>query len=356
MVGLIDEFEIAEEVEEEAYVEYDIATYPSDYTLDVLQQMKDRDDIIIPEFQRSYVWNIKQASLLVESFLLGLPVPPLFLYINEQNKSEVIDGQQRLLSMLYFMEGYFGEADAKGKRTVFKLQGLSDKSPFRNKTFETLEERHQRKLRSSVLRAINIRQLTPVGSNTSVFHIFERLNTGGTRLTPQEIRNAVFRGEIVNALKLLNKLEAWQKILGLKKPDKNQRDVELVLRLFALFEKWDDYEKPMKEYLNKKMKASSAFDSPDAKRFQERFKPSIDKIVAALGPKPFRPKRVINAAVLEAVTLTVLESPNLTVEQIRENYVTLMGDETFIKVIGGATTDTKQVKDRLTLARQHLLA
>lgn len=356
MADIVDDFEITEEAEEEAYVEYDIATYPSDYTLDVLQQMKDRNDIVIPEFQRSYVWNIKQASLLVESFLLGLPVPPLFLYINEENKSEVIDGQQRLLSMLYFLEGYFGEPDSKGKRTVFKLQGLSEKSPFRNRSFDGLEERHQRKLRSSVLRAINIRQLTPIGNNTSVFHIFERLNTGGTRLTPQEIRNAVFRGDIVSSLKELNKFDAWQKILGLKKPDKNQRDVELVLRLFSLFEKWDHYEKPMKEYLNKVMKASGDFNTDNAERFKARFRPSIEVIVSALGSKPFRPKRVINAAVLEAVTVTVLENPQLTAEMLKRNYAPLMADENFIRVVGGATTDTKQVKDRLALARRHLLA
>ena len=104
---LLDEIEIEEDREEAAYIEYDIASYPSDYTIDVLHQMKTRGDIVIPDFQRNYVWTIKQASLLVESFLLGLPVPPLFLYITEENKSEVIDGQQRLTSMVYFHRWIF---------------------------------------------------------------------------------------------------------------------------------------------------------------------------------------------------------------------------------------------------------
>lgn len=342
------------EDEEEAYVEYDIATYPSDNTLDSLSQMSNRGDIVIPEYQRKYVWSIKQASLLVESFLMGLPVPPLFLYVNEENKYEVIDGQQRLTSMLYYLEGYFGLPDAKGKRAIFRLAGLSEKSPFRDKAFSELEEKYQRKLRSSVLRAINVKQLNPTSNNTSVFHIFERLNTGGTSLRPQEIRNAVFRGQIVPALQQLNNNASWRLILGEKSNDKFQSDVELVLRLYSLFRKWGEYEKPMKEYLNSQMKQNCRFDSTDAIEFSRRFPQAVDLVVHALGDKPFRPKRVINAAVLEAVMVTVLEDPTITVERLADRYPILLADDRFQGVIRGATTDTKMVKDRLTIAAEIL--
>jgi hypothetical protein len=338
------------EDEEEAYVEYDIATYPSDNTLDSLSQMSARGDIVIPEYQRKYVWSIKQASLLVESFLLGLPVPPLFLYVNDENKYEVIDGQQRLTSMLYYLEGYFGGLDSKGKRVVFKLSGLSEKSPFKNKTFEELEEKHQRKLRSSVLRAINVKQLNPTENNTSVFHIFERLNTGGTTLRPQEIRNAVFRGNIVSALQQLNNHPLWRTILGEKSNDKFQGDVELILRLYSLYRKWDGYEKPMKEYLNMQMQRNCRFNTSDAHEFTKRFPEALKVVVDALGNKPFRPKRVINAAVLEAVMLTVLENSGITSERLKEQYPVLMADSAFQGVIRGPTTDTKMVKDRLGIA------
>lgn len=338
------------EDEEEAYVEYDIATYPSDNTLDSLSQMSARGDIIIPEYQRKYVWSIKQASLLVESFLLGLPVPPLFLYVNDENKYEVIDGQQRLTSMLYYLEGYFGKPDAKGKRAIFKLSGISEKSPFKNKSFAELEEKHQRKLRSSVLRAINVKQLNPTENNTSVFHIFERLNTGGTTLRPQEIRNVVFRGRIVSALQELNELPLWRTILGEKSNDKFQGDVELILRLYSLFRKWEGYEKPMKEYLNKQMAKNSRFNAADAEEFTRRFPEAVKVVVDALGNKPFRPKRVINAAVLESVMLTILENPGITSEHLKERYQILMADIGFQAVIRGPTTDTKMVKDRLGIA------
>lgn len=350
-----DDLDIEDVEEDEAYIEYDIATYPSDYTIEGLAQMRDRNDIIIPDFQRKYVWTIQQASALVESFLLGLPVPPLFLYIREDNKCEVIDGQQRLLSMMYFLEGYFGPADTKGRRQIFRLTGLSERSPFRWKTFSQLDDRYQRKLRSSVLRAINIRQLSPDRSNTSVFHIFERLNTGGTSLKPQEIRNAVFRGNIVCELRRLNDNSIWRSILGLRSEDKYQRDVELVLRLFSLYRKWDHYEKPMKEYLNKSMKMYKDFNTEDAVAFSAAFPTALNKIVAALGTRPFRPKKVINAAVLEAVLVTVLENPDVEVDTLKRQYEVLMADANFLEVIRGATTDTKVVKERLTIAGEILL-
>ncbi|MEW6093888.1 MAG: DUF262 domain-containing protein, partial [Chloroflexota bacterium] len=84
--------EVDESQEDEAYVTYDIATYPSDFTLSGIVEMWGNGDITIPEFQREFVWTIKQSSLLIESFLLGLPVPPVFFYIDDENKNLVIDG------------------------------------------------------------------------------------------------------------------------------------------------------------------------------------------------------------------------------------------------------------------------
>jgi hypothetical protein len=351
-----DEIEIEEDKEEEAYIEYDITTYPSDYTIEGLYEKNKSGEIIIPFYQRKYVWSIEQASLLVESFLLGLPVPPLFLYITEENKAEIIDGQQRLQSLIYFLDGFFGVADTKDRRQVFKLTGLSEKSPFRGKSYSLLEDKFQRKLRNSPLRAINVRQLQPKHNNTSVFHIFERLNTGGTALKPQEIRNAVFRGPIVDALRLLNDDASWRSILGTRSEDKFQRDVELVLRIFSLFRKWSAYEKPMKEYLNREMNVNRKFDSLDAKDFCVRFSSVCEQIVASLGPKPFRPKGVINAAVLEAVMVILLENEGVGEGELRVRYDALLADTEFDAAIRGATTDTKIVKDRLEIAQRILCA
>jgi len=283
-----NELSIAPE-EEEAYVEFDIATYPSDYTLEILSNMLDSGEVTIPPYQRKYVWSITQASKLIESFLMGLPVPQIFLYVTDQ-------------------------------------------------------------LRNRVLRAINIRQLSPSEQNTSVYHIFERLNTGGTLLKPQEIRNAVFRGDIVNEFSTLNATPGWLQILGLKAPEKSQKDIELILRIFSLFNNWSEYEKPMKEYLNKKMKENRDFDSEKARKFRDRFPGTINLIREALGKKPFRPKRVINAAVLESVMITLLENPQIDRQTLSKNYGKLLEDEEYKKTIVGATTDTNILKDRIKRA------
>jgi hypothetical protein len=201
-----------EEDEDEVYIKYDIATYPSDFTLSGIVDLWNAGDILIPDFQREYVWTIRQASLLIESFLMGLPVPPVFFYTDEQNKSLVIDGQQRILSVVFFIEGYFGHETTQGRRQVFRLQGLSEARPYHNLRFVDLTTSDQRKIRNSVLRAMNVKQLSPTTDNTSIYHIFERLNTGGTALTPQEIRNCVYRGDIVTELHTLNVNSAWRQI------------------------------------------------------------------------------------------------------------------------------------------------
>ena len=345
-----EEFNTEIENDEVPFVEFDISVSPSDPTLELLANQVTRGDIIVPFYQRKYVWKIEQASRLIESFLMGLPVPQVFLYVNDEDLLEVIDGQQRIMSVKYFLEGFFGEADNQNRRQIFKLKGLSERSEYNGKTFSELSSRDQRKLRNSTLRAINIKQLKPSLRNDSVFHIFERLNTGGTQLKPQEIRNAVYRGKIVDSLKALNLTDGWHKILGIKRADKNQKDVELVLRLFALFEVWPDYEKPMLRYLNTQMDANKKFDSDRAQRFTERFPLAVNTVNEALA-SPFRPKGVINAAVLEAVMVTVLENPQISAEQLSERYPSLVTPEWIDSFFSRSTTDTHILRARLEAAK-----
>ena len=347
---------LEDEQDDIPYVEYDISVSPSDLSLELLANKIDNADIIIPFYQRKYVWKIEQASKLIESFLMGLPVPQLFFYVNSEDQLEVIDGQQRLMSVKYFFEGYFGEEDKKGRRQIFKLKGLAERSDYNGKTFEKLSKRDQRKLRNSTLRAINIKQLSPHTARDRdgadcVFHIFERLNTGGTLLRPQEIRNAVYRGKLVDKLQELNGNTHWQSILGLSRPDKSQKDVELVLRLFSLFENVNKYEKPMLRHLNGFMEQHKNLDSAKAAKFESRFGPATKLVNSAL-TKPFRPRGVLNTAVLEAVMLTVLENPAFTVSKLKLGYKKLLEDEAFLQSITGGTTDTLVLHKRNSIARK----
>ena len=274
-----DDLSVEEENEDDAVsINYDIASYPSDFTLSGIAQMWSDGDILIPDYQREFVWTMRQSSLLIDSFLCGLPVPPVFFYIDEDNKNLVIDGQQRILSVVFFLEGYFGKESTQGKRQVFRLTGLPENSPYHNKKFEDLDEGAQRKLKQAVLRAVNIRQLNPTGESTSAYHIFERLNTGGTPLKPQEIRNCVFRGGFNKILKELNTDPNWRKILGKSYLDKHQKDVELLLRIFSLVGCSREYEKPMKEFLNKAMKKHDSGATKKVKNFKITF-PEVTKLV-----------------------------------------------------------------------------
>lgn len=352
-----DDFELDDQVSEneEAYPIFDITTYPSDLTLTGLKELWDDGDLLIPKYQRNYVWNINQASLLIESFLLGLPVPQLFFYIDDKNRSLVIDGQQRVTSIAYFLDGYFGVEGGDGKRTVFKLKGLNKKSPYLGKAFSDLPESDQRKLKKSVLRAINIKQLSPTDQSTSQYYIFERLNTGGTPLKPQEIRNCVFNGEFIDVLRELNENVHWREIIGQKKPNKFQRDIEMLLRVFAFTFYSSEYEKPMKEFLNIAMMRNQSGKTKYVNRFSESFSQICEKILLELGPKPFHVRGPINLAALDSIMSVSIRSSNKLKDDYAKNVAQLISNEEYRELIFYNTSDLASVAPRFRMADEALV-
>lgn len=339
----------------EVLIEYDITSYPSDFTLKTLVEMWGKKDITIPDFQREFVWDIKQSTLLIESFLIGLPVPPIFFYIDDENKNLVIDGQQRIMSIIFFFEGYFGRENAKGKRQTFTLTGLNKKSPYYNKKFIDLEEKDRRKLEGSVLRAINIRQLSPKEENTSVYHIFERLNTGGTPLSPQEIRNCVFRGSFLSNLRNLNTDSNWRSIIGKKVEDKHQKDVELILRVYGLCFHLTQYAKPMKEFLNTVARNHKNEDSQQLQKFQKDFISTCKTIKENLRPKPFNVRGPLNTSIFDSVFCTILNNIKSVPRDLNKRYEKLLTDNKFIDYTTLATTDEKILKERFSYVKTKLI-
>ena len=273
-------------------------------------------DIEIPKFQREFVWKIEQSSLLIESFLVGLPVPPVFFYIDEEKKNLVIDGQQRILSAVYFFDGYFGEESGRGKRQVFRLAGLDERSPY---------------------------------------HIFERLNTGGTTLKPHEIRNCVFRGEFAARLRELNENVDWRKLVGKVEHDKHQRDVVLILRVFALSRRWQSYEKPMKEYLNVVMKRNRKGTSQAVARFGDLFSKTSELLVEELGERQFHIRGPLNASVLDSVFGTLMDNLGRVPHDLSNRYRQLLQDQAFLNGTHTSTTDTQVLRSRFKIAKQHLI-
>jgi hypothetical protein len=237
---------------------------------------------------------------------------------------------------------------------VFRLTGLSQASPFAGKTFLDLTEIDRRKLKNSVLRVINIKQIGPKNDDTSAYHIFERLNTGGTPLTAQEIRNCVYHGDLSDLLVELNRDPAWRQILGTTKLDKHQKDIELLLRVLSFATHADGYEKPMKEFLNKTMAHYRLADDPDVTDFKERFPAVCRKVVAALGAKPFHPRGRVNASALDSILGTLLACGVNVPDDLAPRYRALFNDVEFVDTLSVSTSDVSVVKQRLAVVRKHL--
>lgn len=336
---------------------YEIATYPADYTLEVLDTKWKSGEIYIPPFQRGYVWNQIQASKLIESFLVGLPVPSIFLYTERSSEqSMVVDGQQRLRSVFYFLEGYFGEANSRGNRTIFTLKGLNPDSPYAGKTFADLEESDEaaaRRLKNSVLRAFIIRQLNP-NDDTSVFHVFERLNTGGTLLHNQEVRNAICAGPFNEMLHRLNNYAPWRKVLGKPNSDSRMRDVELILRFFALRHAANKYEKPMKDFMSRYMGSHAQDEKEVIAQYEAEFKSAIDIVLDKLGPKPFHLYAGFNSSAFDAVVVAISRHEGKVPDDFRDRWVKLADSKELREAVSGGTTDVDQVRGRLALVEERL--
>lgn len=334
--------------------EYEVITYPADFTIEGLVSKYNRGNLTIPGFQRNYVWNIKQASRLIESFLLGLPVPAIFIFTDaDTNEQLVIDGQQRLLTLVYFFSGYFGE-ESSGRKTVFKLKGLNESSPYHNKTYSDLEKDNEaafNKLNDSVLRAFVIKQITPKG-NTSVYHIFERLNTGGTQLVGQEIRNCVYHGKFNKLICELNEYESWRQIFGSQTFHKRQKDVELILRFLAFYMDGEFYERPIKDFMSNFMAKNQNADNGVLSEFENIFKDTCDKVLEHLGEKPFHIWSGFNVAAYDSIFTTFARYG--FPEDSNNRFEALKSDPGFVSGVRGATADESIVQLRMSLAEQYL--
>jgi len=331
---------------------YKISTYPADYTLEVLDSKWRSGEIIIPVFQRGFVWKQVQASKLIESFLIGLPVPAVFFYTEQKSqKYFVIDGQQRLKSIFYYFDGYFGE-ELNNKRKIFRLTGLSEKSRYYQKEYADLTDSDKLKLKNSVLRSFVVQQLNP-NDDTSMYHIFERLNTGGTLLTNQEVRNCVYHGKLITLLKDLNKYDNWRIILGKDLPDSRQKDIELIVRFFSMRD-ISAYEKPLKDFISNFMRKNANADDQALKKAESIFTKTCDMIVKYLEEKPFHIRSGLNAAVFDSVMVAISKHLNSIPNNIKTRYAKLIKDQDYDKATRTSTTDIENIELRFNKADEVL--
>lgn len=208
---------------------YNITSWGADLSFRELITMYDEGEMLKPELQRHYVWDKVEASRFVESLLLGLPVPSIFLSNSEDDRKLIIDGYQRIMTVYDFVKGVWSKDSS-----VFKLSGSERiNTRWRGKTFSTLTDAEQRKIRTTTIHAIIFEQIHPGAENTSLYQIFERINTGGRPLAAQEIRNCVYQGPLNTMLFRTNSLPLWRNYYR-PEIDPRMKDMEFILRFFAL--------------------------------------------------------------------------------------------------------------------------
>lgn len=346
-----DEYELALEVdvEDETLLEnpggrkFSISSYGADYTVDSLVKRMNGGAFKIPEFQRRFVWTLKHSSKFIESLLMGLPVPGIFLYKEaDTNAHLVIDGQQRLRTLQMFYAGVFGDKK-------FRLVGIRE--PWLNKSYDELEPADVLKLDDSVVHATIFKQDRPQDVLDSIYFVFERINTGGIRLSPQEIRNCISMGPFIKMIKRLNLNSSWRKVFA--GTNNRSKDEELIVRFLALFAEGESYVRPMNSFLNtfsdKMNKASPA----DLEKLDAAFQSSV-VLVADSIPRPFRLVRALNAAVFDSVMVGVAKrlavSPPPDPAQIKLAYDSLLLDPLYKQACERATADEENVKTRCRAA------
>lgn len=330
-------------------ITYQINYYPADFTLKGYLDKWNSGQLYVPEFQRDFVWDQVRASKLIESFLLGLPVPGVFLYKEKQtNKFQVVDGQQRIRSAISFFKGVFNDKKFILKKVQKKWEG---------KSYEDLDDNERYQIDDAVLRATVVQQIDP-DDDSSIFHLFERLNTGGVNLNPMEVRKCVYHGDFMNTLMAMNEDLFWRKIIGKTALDKRYRDVELILRVLAFTDNLRIYEKPMKEFLNKKMISVNKMLTEERLTYLEfinsKFNEVCKYIVDELGEKPFHLRGRLNFAAMDSVFGVIFHNDRV-IEDLSERFNSLLKDNDFIDSVSVSTSDEKQVIQRFKKANEYLI-
>ena len=336
--------------------EYDITFYGADFPVDSLVKrlneekivvstfgQYNRDDSQIEGFQRGYVWSRLKSDRFIESLLLGLPVPGIFLVQDKEGHLLVLDGQQRLQTL----QRFYGEP---GQKPEYRLRNVHPK--FQGQSYEDLDPPVSRRLDNSLIHATIIKQDQPTNGQISVYDIFERLNTGGSNLQPQEIRVTLYHGKFANLLLELNEAPDWRFLYGPKSD--RLKDLEMILRFFAFYYSGHNYARPMKNFLNRYMGKNRNLEHQSKDDLTEIFCKTVTFIKATAGENAFRPHGALNAAVLDSVMTGIARrirrGPIQNCQDVKKRLRDLFSNEKYITAIKSGTSEEGKVKMRQQLA------
>lgn len=351
---LTDE-EVSELTEAESEVE-PVSYSGTDFDAEGLVRRLDRGDIVIPNFghqhdalelasfQRGFVWRKSQMDRFIESLLLGFPIPGIMLVQQTDKRYLVLDGQQRLKTLQSFYSGLHADK-------VFTLENVA--AEYKGLTYRKLSPEQRRTLDNTFIQATIVRTDGSRESLESIYQVFERLNSGGTQLTPHEIRIALYPGPFVDFIGRLNDDAGWRALYGLKSP--RLRDHEVILRILALYVRSEEYFRPLKKFLNDFLgdhRDLTKLPAPDLERL---FKTATAALSEAGARQMLRRAgQRVNAALLEAVVVAAMRraasGKDMSQEPIASALDVMASDPRMARATTTGTANEENLKSRLDIA------
>lgn len=306
--------------------------------------------VLDPEFQRNYVWKEAQQSLFIESVILNFPLPPMYINKNKKGQYIVVDGRQRLTTLRSFL------------KDEFKLEGLRALPQLNGKNFSELtgfDNAYQTKIEDKKLLVYLIQPSVPL---EMVYDIFNRINTGGTQLQRQEIRNCIYMGRSTELLKKLASKNYFRKAIDNGISPIRKKDQEAILRYvsFKIQHYIEDYTGSMNDFVENAMKKiNHQFDDYQVKELEVDFERVMRRTFEFFGSANFRiptesTRGRINLAVLESVSYFFSsqtdEFLDSNKERIKTNFDSLLSDPVYNYAVRSSTSDPQRVKTRFEKA------
>lgn len=312
--------------------------YTAEYTIEILANKVENEDFVVPSYQREFTWEESRRCRFIESLLMGLPIPFVFLWMNDETgQLEIVDGSQRLRTL----EEYINNR--------LKLDGLKRLNLLNGTRFKDLTLARQRKLNNLSIRAVILSEKTDLEARID---LFERINTGSKVANPAEVRRGALRGPFMDFIIDIATDEKFTQLVTVTKTQKNTRvQEELALRFFAYTDGLENYKDKVKEFLfiyADKMNENFAADPALADKYRQRLADVLDFVERSF---PFGFRKSSNAkttprARFESIAIGVHEAlkvePNLFVSQTRID--TIVTSQDFLKKV---TSDGANVKSKL---------
>jgi len=342
-----------------------LATQSLDLSIEALDARIRRSALILqPEFQRDYVWSAAKASALVESVLIHIPLPVIYLAETTEGDWEVVDGQQRLTSLHSFVTGKFPDG------TNFRLGQMNVRSDIKGKAFKDLSKTDQNAILNYTLRAVILQKESHPDLK---FEVFERLNCGSVQLKDAELRNCMYRGPYNDMLNELAKNLSLLKIRHASTPHKRMEDRQLILRFFAMKRNSHlNFKGGMKQFMNREMVTHRYGPPNEIAVLKAMFESAIECALTVFGPNAFRRwspgddrspegqwETKLNVALWDTLlyTFAFFEKRQIVpvADAIREEFLDVMSnDDTFVDYIGRTTDQPDRVRYRADTWRLRL--